>query len=43
MNTFQSEFYEELHSWHWWLGEYMNPLTLYPQQLWTIKYIVIPQ
>ena len=43
MNTFQSEFYEELRSWHWWLGEYMNPLTLYPQQLWTIKYIVIPQ
>ena len=37
MNTFQSEFYEELCSWHWWLGEYMNPLTLYPQQLWTIK------
>lgn len=43
MNILLPEFYEELHSWHWWLGEYMNPLTLYPQQLWTIKYIVIPQ
>lgn len=41
MDTFQSEFYEELCSWHWWLGEYINPLTLYPQQVWTIKYIVI--
>ena len=43
MNALQPEFYEELFSLHWWLGEYVNSHTLYPQQLWTMRYIVIPQ
>lgn len=43
ISTLLPEFYEELHLWHWWLGDYVNPLTMYPKQQWTAKFIVIPQ
>ena len=42
MNALTFAFRNELLSWHWWLGDYLNPHTLYPQQVWTIKFIVIP-
>lgn len=41
-DTFIPIFREALSSWHWWLGDYMNPLTMYPRQVWTMKYIIVP-
>ena len=41
--NFISIFREELLKWHWWLGDYLNPLTLYSQQVWVIKFMLIPQ
>lgn len=43
MNLLRPKFYKELRLWHYWLGDYINPMTLYPWQQWTIKFIVIPQ
>ena len=43
ISTLLPDFYEELHLWHWWLGDYVNPLTMYPKQQWVAKFIVIPQ
>ena len=33
---------EELLTWHWWLGKYINPLTLFSKQAWASPYIIIP-
>lgn len=43
MDALRPAFYEELRLWHWWLGDYINPLTMYPWQQWTMRFIVIPQ
>ena len=43
MDVLRPAFYEELRSWHWWLGDYINPLTMYPWQQWTMRFIVVPQ
>lgn len=43
MNLLRPKFYKELRLWHYWLGDYINPQTLYPWQQWTIKFIVIHQ
>lgn len=41
-DTFIPIFREALSGWHWWLGDYMNPLTMYPRQQWAMKYIIVP-
>lgn len=37
-----SEIREELLKWHWWIGDYYNPCTLYPSQIWTTRFLVVP-
>lgn len=43
IDALRPAFYEELRLWHWWLGDYINPLTMYPWQQWTMRFIVVPQ
>ena len=43
MNALRPAFYDELRLWHWWLGDYMNPLTMYPWQQWTMRFVVVPK
>ena len=38
-----SEIREELLKWHWWIGDYYNPCTLYPSQIWTTRFFVVPE
>ena len=34
---------EELLKWHWWIGDYFDPCTLYPSQIWTTRFLVVPE
>ena len=43
MEVLLPEFYEELQTRHYWLGNYINHQTLYPWQQWATKFIVIPK
>ena len=38
-----SEIREELLKWHWWIGDYFDPCTLYPSQIWTTRFLVVPE
>ena len=43
MCELSSEIREELLKWHWWIGDYFDPCTLYPSQIWTTRFLVVPE
>lgn len=38
-----SKIREEILKWHWWIGDYYNPCTLYPSQIWITRFLVVPE
>ena len=42
MSELAPAFREELLTWHWWLGDYLNPLTLYPSEVCVIQFLILP-
>lgn len=38
-----SKIREEILKWHWWIGDYYNPCTLSPSQIWTTRFLVVPE
>jgi hypothetical protein len=38
-----SKIREEMLKWHWWIGDYYNPCTLSPSQIWTTRFLVVPE
>lgn len=38
-----SKIREEILKWHWWIGDYYNPCTLSPSQIWITRFLVVPE